>query len=121
MASGDFKSIGSQSRTDLESLGKAIELKTQMASGRAEKEILEFFQLQFKDSIGASMVAMCGNKELYIKCKKGSFTIKRTTNFNEPPLIVKNTKKGSVTLAFDEVWNSNTTATEWVKKLISSL
>ena len=100
---------------------KSVELKTLMASTRAEKEILEFFQLQFKNSIGASMVALCGNKELYIKCKKGSFIVKRTTNFNEPPLVVKNTKNGNITLTFDEVWNSNTNATEWVEKLISSL
>lgn len=92
-----------------------------MSVSRAEQEILEFFQTAFKDELGVTIINMCGNKELFIECKKGYFTVKRTSNFSEPPMVKRKTKKGDVTLAFDEIWTPSTTATEWVKKLISSL
>ena len=88
---------------------------------RSENEILEFFNMSFKDSLSASVVTLCGNKEIYIKCKRGSFIVHRTPNFAEPPSVSRNTKAGKVLLGFDEIWDSNTKATEWVKKLIASL
>ena len=88
---------------------------------RAENEILEFFNMSFKDSLSVSLVTLCGNKEIYIKCKKGSFIVHRTSNFAEPPSVTRATATGKVLLGSDEIWDSNTKATEWVKKLIASL
>jgi hypothetical protein len=88
---------------------------------RAEQEILEFFHTSFKDELCVTTITMCGNKELFIQCKKGNFIVKRTSDFAEPPSVKRQTKKGDIVIEFDELWNPNTKATEWVKKLISNL